>query len=216
MKYLIPIDNKTGKISPLELLDMFIANKGKLELYHTHQNGFDYDVKSGIISKEMIVDYSFDTYRFYVEMPDITKIKPYTDLYYDVKKEVWVYDENIDISKAKKLQELVDYDSSRAVNSFTINGIAMWLPKEERNALYRLATACKNMGQKTMQLQLADGSFVELPPDNVLAMLDDLEVYAGLCFGNTGRKKMEINQITTIEEFEAYDITTGYPPKLNF
>ncbi|MGL6022475.1 MAG: hypothetical protein ACRC0A_05170 [Chitinophagaceae bacterium] len=119
-------------------------------------------------------------------------------------------------TRAKKLQELSDYDSGSEVNSFTINRVEMWLSKEERNSLYRLATACKNMGQKTMQLQLADGSFVEFPPDNVLAMLDALEVYAGLSFGNTGRKEIEIKSINTIEDIERYDITTGYPLKLNF
>lgn len=119
-------------------------------------------------------------------------------------------------AKAKKLQELGAYDSSPAVNSFTIEGIEMWLSKEQRTSLTTLANACQKLGQATMQLQIKEGIFVELPTEQVLQILAMIELYAGQCYIVTQKHYNAINLLTAIEDVEAYDFTQGYPEKLKF
>jgi hypothetical protein len=46
-------------------------------------------------------------------------------------------------------------------------------------------------------------------------MLNALEVYAAEALNVTESHKAAVNALTTIEEIEQYDITTGYPEKLN-
>ena len=47
-------------------------------------------------------------------------------------------------------------------------------------------------------------------------MLDKLEIYALNCFDITSKHKRNVYQISTIEEIENYDYTSGYPEKLTF
>ena len=47
-------------------------------------------------------------------------------------------------------------------------------------------------------------------------MLDKIEVYALNCFDTTSKHKRNVYQLSTIEEIENYDYTSGYPEKLTF
>jgi hypothetical protein len=47
-------------------------------------------------------------------------------------------------------------------------------------------------------------------------MLDAVELYADTCQTVTEAHKAEVNALTTVAAVEAYDITIGYPTKLNF
>lgn len=52
--------------------------------------------------------------------------------------------------------------------------------------------------------------------NNAIQMLYALEIYASQCYDNTQWHLANINTLTTIEELEAYDYTSGYPEKLRF
>jgi hypothetical protein len=47
-------------------------------------------------------------------------------------------------------------------------------------------------------------------------MLYALEVYASACYDNTQRHLAAVDSLSTIEEIQSYDYTTGYPDKLKF
>lgn len=107
------------------------------------------------------------------------------------------------------------YDTSPAVNSFSLQGKQMWLPKETRVGLVNSITIEKAAGKETTVLWF-DGEQYELPVDTALQMLSALELYALECYNVTAAHKARVLTLSDVSEIIAFDITEGYPTKLNF
>lgn len=112
-----------------------------------------------------------------------------------------------------KIEEIVKYDTSSAVNSFSYQGNGMWLDKATRVGLMNSTSIQKAAGETTTTLWLGSYSFT-LPVDDVIAMLSQLEIYALECYNVTAQHKVAVAALQTIEAVEAYDITADYPAKL--
>lgn len=119
------------------------------------------------------------------------------------------------IAKERKKVEIEHHDKSSAVNQFFIGETPMWLDKETRTGLKLRFEAEIAMG-KTDTTLWADGVQYPLPLSTGVQMLYALEVYASMCYDNTQAHLAAIDALTTIEEVEVYDYTTGYPDKLHF
>lgn len=117
--------------------------------------------------------------------------------------------------KSLLLHNITTYDTSSAVNSFTLQGKQMWLPKETRVGIANLVTYEKKAGKEVTGLWY-DGVRYELPVDTALQMLSVLELYASECYNVTEAHKADIKALTTVEDVVAYDYTQNYPEKLNF
>lgn len=124
-------------------------------------------------------------------------------------------EEQLEIAKQRKIQEIEDYNVSDAVNEFTIGGQAMWLTVEERE---QIATqiAANEAGGRTTMTRWFDGHDFTFPLTLWKQMLTALELYAGDALNVTEAHKAEVMTLTTIQEIDDYDITYGYPNKLNF
>lgn len=116
-------------------------------------------------------------------------------------------------AKAQKIAEIDAYDTSDAVNSFLVDGISMWLDKATRVGLMNSTTVAKNLGQEKVTLWLGSTQLT-LTCDKAINLLSAIEMYAVQCFDTTARHKAAIGNLTNIEEVEKYDITVGYPEKL--
>lgn len=116
-------------------------------------------------------------------------------------------------TKAQKTAEIDAYDTSSAVNGFTLNGTVVWLDKATRVGLMNSTSITKAMGQATTTLWLGE-SKMEVPCDTAIQLLSALEMYALECFNVTAAHKKAVSELTTIEEVEKYDITAGYPAQL--
>ena len=121
----------------------------------------------------------------------------------------------LEIAKSEKIAEITAYDTSDAVNSFTLNGDTMWISRDDRVSTMNSTTILKNAGVETVT-QWYGGKKYTLPCDTLIQMLSALEVYALQCYNVTEEHKAAINALTTIEEVDAYDYTTDYPEKLSF
>lgn len=123
--------------------------------------------------------------------------------------------EKIKLQQAKqdKLQEIDTYDLSSAVNGFMLNGLLVWLDKATRVGLMNSTTIAKAAGQKTTTLWLG-GLKLVVDCDKAIQLLSALEMYALECFNVTASHKAAVNELTTIEEVEAYDYKSGYPKML--
>ena len=117
--------------------------------------------------------------------------------------------------KSDLIAQITAYDTSEAVNSFTLGGKEMWLPKEMRVGLVNSVTIEKNAGKETTVLWFG-GEKYELPVDAALQMLAALELYALECYNVTAAHKAAVNALESVEDVVAYDYTQGYPEKLNF
>lgn len=116
-------------------------------------------------------------------------------------------------AKEMLLAEIDAYDTSSAVNGFSLNGATVWLDKSTRVGLMNSTTITKTMGQPTTTLWLGE-SKMEVPCDTAIQLLSALEMYALECFNVTAAHKKAVSELNSIEEVEKYDITTGYPAQL--
>ena len=133
----------------------------------------------------------------------------------DFIQRVSFFDNALDVIKEEAIEQITEYDQSEDVNSFTLQGKQMWLPKETRVGLVNSITIEKNAGKKTTILWFG-GEKYELPVDTALQMLSALELYALECYNVTAAHKAAVNALEGVEDVVAYDYTQGYPEKLNF
>ena len=113
------------------------------------------------------------------------------------------------------IDQVLYYDSSSYVNEFYIQDIPVWLDKTTRTGLKLRFEAELAAGKTDTSLWYNNMQF-PLELNNAIQMLYALEIYASQCYDNTQWHLANINTLTTIEELEAYDYTSGYPEKLRF
>lgn len=147
---------------------------------------------------------------FYIEHPTAS-VKEI----WDMQLEVISDDALLQQAKKTKLSEISTYDNSPAVNSFSINGADMWLTVEERQRLATQINANEAAGRENMT-RWFNGTEYTFPVATWKQMLVAVEVYAGDALNVTEAHKAAVNALTTKEEVEAYDYTTGYPTKIEF
>lgn len=126
-----------------------------------------------------------------------------------------VPERTLEIAKSEKIAQITDYDTSEAVNSFTLGDVTMWISRDDRISLMNSTTILQNAGADTTTLWYG-GEKYTLPCATLIQMLSALEVYALQCYDVTEEHKAAVNALTTIEEVDAYDYKTGYPEKLSF
>ena len=122
-------------------------------------------------------------------------------------------EEMLEQAKATKIKEIEDYDQSENVNQFSLNGHTMWLDKDTRVGLRNLLDMQKNSGMADTLIWY-EGMKIELPIDTAYKMLSAVELYAFDCYNTTESHKVAVKELATIEEVEAYDVSQGYPKKL--
>lgn len=123
--------------------------------------------------------------------------------------------EKLAAAKAEKIMQIETYDSSDAVEQFTINDVHMWLGHELRQQIRTGADAYNAMGYETMT-KVFNGAEFTFPITVWIQMLNALEVYAAEALNTTERHKNNVMQLNNIQEVIDYDYTTGYPLKLVF
>lgn len=119
--------------------------------------------------------------------------------------------DTLEVAKNLKIANLCEFDASDNVNSFTIDGISMWLSPSRRSNLKNAVEALKAQGIETITFI---GKTISV--DNALAMLSAIESYAAISTMVTDNHKIAINALETKEAVAAYDFTIGYPEKLSF
>jgi hypothetical protein len=120
---------------------------------------------------------------------------------------------SLERAKAEKLNAIDMYDSSEAVNGFSFNGTGTWIPVTERSYLKGAIEASKVKGVPTIEVPLL-GQFFTLPVATVESLLAGIELYAYSASIQTAKHKAAVSGLSTIEEVDGYDFTTGYPEKV--
>lgn len=108
------------------------------------------------------------------------------------------------------------YDLSTSVNGFILNNtIRTWFTVEQRLNYKQSVEAAKLLGEDSLDF-LVEGMPFTVSVTNAEYMLAQIQRYADKCFIVTAQHKANINNMTSIEEIEAYDYTIGYPEMLKF
>ena len=118
-------------------------------------------------------------------------------------------------AKARKIEEIFNYDSSDEVNIFYMGESKIWLDKATRVGLKLRFDAEIASGQETTTLWYKGIPF-NLNLTDAIQMLNVIELYASACYDNTQMHIAAIKDLQTIEEVENYNYTVGYPEKLRF
>lgn len=119
------------------------------------------------------------------------------------------------IAKNEKQSAITDFDNSANVNSFIIGGIPLWLNFEQRSRLKASLDAIESAGGETMTKSFG-GIDYTFTVEQWHAMINEVEYYAGMCQAVTQGHRLAVETLNTVKKVESYDITLGYPPKINF
>lgn len=120
----------------------------------------------------------------------------------------------IDELKQEKLQQIDEYDKSSDVNLFYLAGQPMWLDAQTRQTLRTSIDSYISMGIPTVTKWFEGQSFT-FPTQAWIQMLNALEVYAAEALNVTEAHRAAIMNMDNIEDVQEYDITEGYPEKLD-
>ncbi|WP_297220243.1 DUF4376 domain-containing protein [uncultured Prevotella sp.] len=143
-----------------------------------------------------------------------------------VERKVWEYDgvrldtggmttEAALTAAAQKmvLEKITEWDTSEAVNSFVLDGMAVWIDKDTRMGLRQNIADKVTLGEQHISMWL-QGRAITLPCAEAERLMCGLENYAYECYCVTARHKAEVNALNTAEEVLAYDYMNGYPDKI--
>ncbi len=108
-----------------------------------------------------------------------------------------------------------EYDTSAEVNTFYVNGTPVWFSKETRTSLNNSISIEKEVGKDTTVIWI-NGTPYTITVESAKQMLVDLELYAIACYNNTQSNIALVQSMTLKSELRDFDITKGYPEKLNF
>lgn len=137
---------------------------------------------------------------------------------YIIKKYELVLIDNIDRVKRLKINELMKYDSSSEVNSFYINGMEIWLNKDERVSLmYSIESEENILSNTTTVIYTKTKPSIPITLDITMAktLLQTIEVYAKNSYGVTQTHLNNILNLTTSEDVNNYNFKQDYPNKIN-
>ena len=189
-------------------------------------------VVESVIREYLTIDEEFDLINSYNKKvksgasdidADVTAYKEYSRLLSSIKSQIkkdlnkynGITSTQIEQAIVDKITEINEYDSSSTINSFTINGITLWLNKDQRANLMRGFEAQKNAGIKTVNIWY-NNQPINLLVDNALNILSAVEVYAIECFNVTSTHKKQVSSLTNLDKINSFNIKAGYPDKLTF
>lgn len=124
-----------------------------------------------------------------------------------------VIEDTLEQAIAEKIATIKAYDNSDNVNSFLLNGVAVWINREDRIGTRRAIELDIEAGNIESEIWL-QGMMLKVNSQLALKLLDKVEHYAYQAYNVTQRHIHNIKQLTTIEEVNKYDYTQGYPQQL--
>ena len=118
---------------------------------------------------------------------------------------------SLDLLKLYKALQLLVYDASDAVNSFSIGGHSLWLSPSQRANYLLTIEAAQEAGVESVPFEGAN-----LPVATALAALKAINLYAMQCVAVTNAHAAAIAELGSEADIARYDFTVGYPAKLAF
>ena len=139
------------------------------------------------------------------------------DIYYNIQVDFGIQSPISKLDQAKKevIRKIDEYDTSVNVNSFKLNDVDVWLSKDTRVGLMNSISIEKAAGKEQSVLWF-NSICVTVNCDSAIQMLSALELYALDCYNKTAQHKINVQNLSSIEEVHNYDYTQGYPSKLEF
>lgn len=151
------------------------------------------------------------------EEPDMEALR--TDL---ATWKAYLAQKELELAKKSKVKEVLEYDVSPNVNSFTItkNGEKVtdyWIDAQTRATLGGAVRSAVAIGKTVYNFDVRElGITLPLNCEKFLAALNVLEDYACQSYNKTSQHIANINALESVEAVSEYDYTSGYPEKKTF
>lgn len=113
-----------------------------------------------------------------------------------------------------KVAEIKAYDQSDAVNSFRLNGMPVWINREDRIGTRRAIELDAEAGKTESDIWL-HGFHLRVNCQLAMKLLDMVGSYAYEAYNVTQQHLYAVQQLKTAENVRKYDHTQGYPEKLD-
>ncbi|WP_314923056.1 DUF4376 domain-containing protein [Prevotella pallens] len=113
-----------------------------------------------------------------------------------------------------KVAEIKAYDQSDAVNSFKLNGMSVWINREDRIGTRRAIELDAEAGKTESDIWL-HGFHLRVNCQLAMKLLDMVGSYAYEAYNVTQQHLYAVQQLKTAEDVRKYDHTQGYPEKLD-
>lgn len=113
-----------------------------------------------------------------------------------------------------KIAEIKAYDQSDAVNSFKLNGMSVWINREDRIGTRRAIELDAEAGKTESDIWL-HGFHLKVNCQLAMKLLDMVGSYAYEAYNVTQQHLHAVQQLKTAEDVRKYDHTQGYPEKLD-
>ena len=127
--------------------------------------------------------------------------------------EITPHEQTLQEAINSKVLSILQYDTSDEVNSFIINGQSGWIDRNTRVALLHALDVVQQSGGNIYTVW-----FNEIPLtldiETIKQFLSALELYAIEALNVTNQHLLQVKQLQSIEEVENFDITQGYPNKI--
>lgn len=133
---------------------------------------------------------------------------------YEQVEEVQTEAQKLQATIEEKVAEIKSYDQSDAVNSFKLNGMSVWINREDRIGTRRAIELDIENGKTESEIWL-NGFKLVVNSQLALKLLDAVGHYAYQAYNATQEHIFNVKQLASVEEVEKYDYTKNYPPKLN-
>lgn len=113
------------------------------------------------------------------------------------------------------ISKIREYDISKEVNTFYVNNTPAWFDKYARASISNSIAIEKEVGKETTVVWVNSTPYT-MSIDDAKQMFTNLELYAITCYNNTQSNIAAVRAMTLKSELRDFDITQGYPEKLNF
>lgn len=125
---------------------------------------------------------------------------------------------SISLSNARQYMTglINEYDKGENVNIFFLNGIPIWLNGEKRLQLRNAVKDTMDNSGETYGLCIDNVGIIQLPCEQIIAILQAVELYAIQCYQVTFLHLEEIKRLEDIDTILNYPYTEGYPTPLHF
>ena len=153
----------------------------------------------------------------YIEVGGVRIINPTEDTLkangYEQVEEMQSEAQKLEVAINAKVSEIKAYDSSDAVNSFSLNGFPAWINREDRIGTRRAIELDIANGQTNSEIWL-NGFKLVVNSQLALRLLDAVGHYAYKAYNVTQEHIAAVKELQSVEAVNAYDYKKGYPDKL--
>jgi len=123
--------------------------------------------------------------------------------------------ETLEDAKTEKIMEIQSYNDSTNVNEFFVNGLGVWFDKETRSNFRGSLSDALLLGETEVSLPLGR-TILTLPVSTARILLAQIQRYADACTVITSQHIAQVQELESIEDVKAFDITKDFPDKLVF